>query len=219
LERVSEDVREVRHCMRAATLSIVLAIHALFFLLFALSRGPAPWLGGADAPATTLIFLPEDVKPVESVHAPPVAARAARRAAPVTPAPLSPAPEPAPDPSSITPTPTPDWRAQVSIAANTVLEAERRKREHPSVLEPHDFSGVTPGSTDTSKPGFGWYHARTHRVEGSPGALVVNINDRCAIAVLLIFPFPLCKVGKMAASGNLFEHMYDLPDPKVPNLP
>jgi hypothetical protein len=36
------------------------------------------------------------------------------------------------------------------------------------------FSGVTPGSTDTSKPG---------------------------------------------AQGNLFERMYDLPDPKAPNLP
>ena len=65
-----------------------------------------------------------------------------------------------------------------------MLEAERRKREHPSVLEPHDFSGVTPGSTDMSKPGFGWYHARTHRVEGSPGALVVKGGDGAVAGAL-----------------------------------
>jgi hypothetical protein len=203
--------------MRMATLIIVLTIHALFVILFALSRGPQRWIGQTAAPLTTLILLPEVVKPVESVPTPPVAARAARRAAPVTAPTVSPAPEP--DSSSLTPTPAPDWRAEAGIAANNVLEAERRKREHPSVLEPHDFSGVTPGSTDTSKPKFGWSHVRTHRVEGSPGALVVNVNDRCAITLLLIFPFPMCKVGKMPASGNLFEHMYDLPDPKAPNLP
>jgi len=205
--------------MRAATLIIVLAIHAMFWILFTVSRGPARWIGQADAPVTTLIFVPERVKPVESVPTPPVAARAARRAARVPAPTVRPAPAPKPDSSSITPTPVPDWRAEAAIAANNVLEAERRKREHPSVLEPHDFSGATPGSTDTSKPKFGWYHARTHRVEGSPGALVVNINDRCAVALLLIFPFPMCKIGKMPANGRLFEHMYDLPDPKAPNLP
>jgi hypothetical protein len=205
--------------MRAATLIVVLAIHALFLILFARSRAPVRWIGQTAAPMSTLIFVPEVVNPVESVPKSPVAARAARRAAPVTAPTVRFVPEPTPDSSSITPTPAPDWRAQATIAANDVLETQRRKREHPSVLEPHDFSGVTPGSTDSSKPTFGWYHARTHRVEGSPGALVVNVNDRCAIAVLLIFPLPMCKVGKIAAQGNLFEHMYDLPDPKAPNLP
>jgi hypothetical protein len=205
--------------MRAATLIIVLAIHAMFVVLFALSGGPARWRDGSDAPATTLIFLPEAVRPVESARVPPVAARAARRAAPVTPEPVSSAPEPKPDSSSITPTPAPDWRAEAGIAANNVLEAEQRRRERPSVLAPHDFSGVTPGSTDTSKRRFGWSHARTHRVEGVPGALVVNINDRCAIVVLIAGPFPMCRIGKMAAQGNLFAPMFDLPDPKAANVP
>jgi hypothetical protein len=205
--------------MRAATFLFVLAIHVVFFLVFALLRSPTRPDDAVDAPATTFIFLREVVKPVESVPAPAVAGRTARRAAPQMPPAVSPAPEPQPASSSITPTPAPDWRAEAGTAANNVLEAERRKREHPSVLEPHDFSGVTPGSTDTSKPRFGWYHAATHRVEGSPGALIVHVNDRCAIAVLLIFPVPICKVGHMAAQGNLFEHLYDLPDPKAPNLP
>jgi hypothetical protein len=217
MEGGSEDGREDRRCMRAVTLIIVLAIHAVCLILIALSRAPARWMGQTDAPVTTLILVPEGVKPVESVPALPVVARAARRAAPVTAPTVSSAPERKPDSSSITPTPVPDWRAEAGIAANNVLEAERRKRD--SVLEPHDFSGVTPGSTDTSKPEFGWNHARTHRVEGSPGALVININERCAVTLLLIFPLPMCKVGKIPAKGNLFEHMYDLPDPKAPNLP
>jgi hypothetical protein len=205
--------------MRAATLIIVLAVHALFVILFALSRGPQRWIGRTEGPVTTLILLPEVVKPVEPVPTPAVAARAARRAAPVTAPTVSYSPEPETDSSSITPTPAPDWRAEAGIAANNVLEAERRKREQSSVLEPHDFSGVTPGSTDTSKPRFGWSHARTHRLEGSPGGLVVNVNDRCAITLLLIFPFPMCKIGKMPAAGNLLEHMYEPPAPKAPNLP
>jgi len=205
--------------MRAATFLFVLAIHVVFFLLFAVLRSPTRPGDAVDAPATTFIFLPEVVKPVESVPAPAVAGRTARRAAPETPPAVSSAAVPQPESSSITPTPAPDWRAEAGIAANNVLEAERRKREHPSVLEPHDFSGVTPGSTDTSKPRFGWYHAATHRVEGSPGALIVHVNDRCAIAVLLIFPLAVCAVGHVEANGNLFGHMYDLPDLKVPNLP
>ncbi len=79
------------------------------------------------------------------------------------------------------------------------------------MLAPHDFSGVTPGSTDTSKPEFGWSHAATHRVEGARGALIVNINDRCAIAFVFIFPMPMCKIGRMPANGALFVHMNEPP--------
>jgi hypothetical protein len=205
--------------MRAATLIIVLALHALFLILFALSRGPARWIGQTDAPLTTLIWVPEVVKPVESAQAPPVAARTVRPAAPVTAPTVRSAPKPEPDSSSITPTPAPDWRAEAGIAANNVLEAERRKREQPSVLEPHDFSGVTPGSTDTSKPKFGWSHARTHRVEAVPGGILFNITDRCAIGLLFLVPLVGCRVGHEEPNGHLFEHMHDLPDPKAPNLP
>lgn len=68
--------------MRAATFWFVLAIHVVFFLVFAVLRSPTRPDDPVDAPATTFIFLPEVVKPVESVPAPAVAGRAARRAAP-----------------------------------------------------------------------------------------------------------------------------------------
>jgi len=199
--------------MRAATFLVVLAIHAVLFLLFAVLRTPTRTPSEVDVPPTTLIFLPEVVKPVESAPAPPAAGHIVRFRR--IPARESSTPEPA----GITPPPAPDWRAEAGIAANNVLEAERRKHDNPSALEPHDFSGVTPGSTDTSKPRFGWSHAATQRVEVVPGGILLNVTDRCAIGLLFLVPLVGCKVGHMETRGDLFEHMGDPSDPKLPNVP
>jgi hypothetical protein len=209
--------------MRTATFVVVLVIHGLLFFLFAKLRSPSRPVREAEVP-TTVIFLPESepestpAPQPERQPKPPVSVRAARPAAPRTPTRANPPPEP--ESSSITPTPSPDWRAQAQIAANDELEAEARKRQQPSRLAPHDFSGVRPGSTDDSKPKFGWNHARTHRVEElSGGGLLVNINDRCAVVVIYFFALPACKIGKMPARGDLFEHMQEAPavtDSKVP---
>ena len=205
--------------MRTATFVVVIAIHAVFFFLFAERWSPARYFSEPQAP-TILIFLPTPVptRPVEPGVPPPSTQRAARAAAPKAPAPVR--VEPKPEIPSITPTPAPDWRAEAQIAANDELEAEQRNRDRPSPLAPHDFSAVVPGSTDTSKPKFGWYYAGTHRVQGTPGGpLIVHINDRCAVAFLFIFPFPVCKVGKMPARSDLFEHMNEVPAAGEPNLP
>jgi hypothetical protein len=120
---------------------------------------------------------------------------------------------------AITPTPTPDWRQEAQIAANHEIEAEERRAYKHSALAPHDFSGVRPGSTDDTRPKFAWNHAATHRIEEMrTGGLLININDRCAIA-WMIFPFPVCKVGKIPARADLFDHMKDAPvlgESKVP---
>jgi hypothetical protein len=45
-------------------------------------------------------------------------------------------------------------------------------------------------------------------VEGTPGmGVTIHINDRCAVAIVFIFPFPLCQIGKMPARSDLFSHM------------
>jgi hypothetical protein len=81
------------------------------------------------------------------------------------------------------------------------------------VLAPHDFSGVKPGSTDDSRERFAWDHSATHRIEEIPGGgLLVNLNDRCVIA-LVPFPFPMCRIGKLRANGKLFNHMKDASEP------
>jgi hypothetical protein len=99
----------------------------------------------------------------------------------------------------------------MQIAANNEVEAQERRRHTPSLLAPHDFSRVRAGSTDYSKPQFAWNHAATHRVEELPnGGLLINLNDRCAIA-WVIFPFPVCKVGKIPVRGDLFQLRKDAP--------
>jgi hypothetical protein len=100
----------------------------------------------------------------------------------------------------------------LSVCHPAQLARTQAQREEPSVLAPHDFSRVKPGSTDDSRREFGWDTSAIHRFEGFPGLGVLHINERCAI-VWMIFPFPACKIGKMPARGTLFEHMKEAPEP------
>jgi hypothetical protein len=200
--------------MRPAVFLVVVAIHIALFFMFAVRRGPAPGPDATESP-TVAFFL----------------SLAPARAAATTNSPAAIAPQPErsegnpakrqgrdvgqPETEAISPPPpaTPDWRHELEIAANSQLQSEARRRSQPSPLAPHDFSKVKPGSTDDSKPEFGWSHSATHRVEELPsGGLLINLNDRCAIA-WVIFPFPVCRIGKIPARGDLFDHLKDTPEP------
>jgi hypothetical protein len=37
--------------------------------------------------------------------------------------------------------------------------------------------------------------------------VTIHINDRCGVAIVFIFPFPMCQIGKMPARSDLFSHM------------
>jgi hypothetical protein len=213
--------------MRVATVCVVLIIHVVFFILFAALRSPLPRASQEEEPSMAFFLPPDEVDTAAEV-APqsPTTPQAARRPIPKRAAAATARspdaiarPEPQSPPNAITMPAAPDWRHEMQIAANNAIEAEERKRHQPSPLAPHDFSGVKPGSTDDTKPRFGWNHAATHRVEELPnGGVLININDRCVIA-WVIFPFPLCKVGKMPSRGDLFKHMKDPPalvEPEVP---
>lgn len=112
--------------------------------------------------------------------------------------------------------PTIDWSRESRLAAERqvdALEAARRRAR-----------GFTPGEEDRKRaivsaptPEFGWDRAHTQRIEPIPsGGTLIHINDRCvvAFAVLLI---PACKIGKIEARGDLFEHMDDTPQLGDPN--
>src|SRR5690242_6593048 len=176
--------------MRAAVFLVVVALHLALFFVFALFRSPAPRSNATEV-SSVAFFLPltpaaetaagEPKVPHPTAHTPARTNRPAAIAAPQ------------PETRAITPSApiTPDWRHELEIAANNQLQSEQRRRDQPSPLAPHDFSKVKPGSTDDSKPQFGWSHSATHRVEEMPsGGLLININDRCAIA-WVIFPFPV----------------------------
>ncbi|HUX73009.1 MAG TPA: hypothetical protein VMV25_03845 [Steroidobacteraceae bacterium] len=40
------------------------------------------------------------------------------------------------------------------------------------------------------------------------GGLLIHINDRCMI-VLMPFPWPVCKIGKLKVNGDLFKRLHD----------
>ena len=207
--------------MRVVTIVVVLLIHVAFFILFAAQRSPVPRAGRKEAPSMAFLLLPDEVNTTRGAPQPTTMHAAhptsPKRAAPTPKSTGAVRPEPPPD--AITLPAAPDWRQELQIAANNEIEAEERKRDQPSPLAPHDFSGVKPGSTDDSKPRFGWSHAATHRVEEIPtGGLLININDRCVI-VWAIFPMIGCRIGKSPARGNLLEHMRDAPEPGESKLP
>lgn len=200
--------------MRVAAIVVVLIIHVGLFVLFATLRNTLPRSDQEEEVPSMAFFLPPDEVDTTATGAPqpqtvlphPASPKRAAGAAVKSPGAIV-RREPQPPSNAISVPPATDWRHEMQIAANNELEAEERKRHKPSLLAPHDFSQVRAGSTDYSKPQFGWSHSATHRVEEIPtGGLLINLNDRCSIA-WVIFPFPVCKVGKIPVRGDLFQHV------------
>lgn len=70
-----------------------------------------------------------------------------------------------------------------------------------------------------ASPEFGWYYARTHRVQMLPaGGMLINLNDRCMLVVYGTL-FPVCRVGDIPANGHLFDHMRDPRNDRPDGLP
>jgi hypothetical protein len=200
--------------MRKVVLVVVLAIHVGFFFLFAILRSPSQRSSEREA-LSIAFFLPlkETNTPSEPTQTRATKPKYPKRVPRLAKSPgTTAAPQP-PAPSQAITQPAPDWRRELQIAANNQLARSQAGRDEPSVLAPHDFSGVKPGSTDDSRREFGWDTSAIHRFEGFPGLGVLQINERCAIAWMVIYIFPACKIGKMPARGNLFDQMKEAPEP------
>jgi hypothetical protein len=134
----------------------------------------------------------------------------ARQSVPIPP--LNP-PPPLSQPSAAAPAeednaihPPIDW-------ANELNRTAREVAAGASAPQPREFGAPHVAPTAPAKPPeFGWSHARTHRLETGPGGTAVNLGDHCVIAFTPL-PFPVCKLGKKAANGDLFKHMRDPPQP------
>jgi hypothetical protein len=218
------DVVRRTNWLRVATFVAILAVHGALLALFPAMRGPSISIETAEWP-TVAVFLPlnEPALPTQPSK-PDTAGSPTRRSAPSAPvaAPSATSPQVTvprePTPQAITTPAAPDWRQEARIAANDVMEGEERRRRNPSPLAPHDFSSVPHGAVDVTKPQFRWSHAATHRLESLPeGGFLVNINDRCVIAVYGI-PMLFCRIGKIPTHSDLFEHMADPPAPQ-PTIP
>jgi hypothetical protein len=204
-------VREAkREWTRGAILVIVVALHAAVLIVLSPVRRAMTRAERAEPPPL-VVFLPEiESRPAAESARPKLnaAVRSRQRATARTPAEaVEPAANPAEvEPEAITPAAVPDWRREAEIAATHQLEAGERDRQGPSPLASHAFP-----EAPSPAPKFQWDYAATHRVEGLPeGGFLININDRCVVAVLVMM-MPLCRLGKIPARGDLFQHLDDLP--------
>lgn len=102
------------------------------------------------------------------------------------------------------PKPSVDWQAQAQTAAARTAEALEAERRRKGKFAPDPrFARPVP------RPEFGWDQSKIHRLEALPeGGTLIHLNDRCVL-VLNGGLFPACKLGKIEARGDLFEHMGD----------
>jgi hypothetical protein len=110
---------------------------------------------------------------------------------------------------AVTPaSPSIDWQQETRTAAARMAESLDAERRRKGKLAPDPrFARPTP------RPEFGWDRSKTHQIESLPeGGTIIHLNDRCAL-VLSALLLPVCKLGKIPARGDLFEHMGDAHDP------
>ena len=203
---------------RAVAIVLVGAMHVLIFGLMCHGRTQQP-VADEDGPAeTTLIFfdLPTEKSHRDADRSPATAMRHTRITRATTSA-SSPNEPPPPSPSESTAAVAVDWAKEAQVAADHQIEAEDAARRARASLSPDRYRLETP---PPAAPRFGWDYAATHRIESHPGGgLVINLSDRCAIAI--VFPIILggCKIGKIEARGDLFSHMRDLPNAEAARPP
>lgn len=180
---------------RATATALVAALHGVIFALL-LRAGHDRLPVGEDKPAeTTLVFFdapvqelsPEITRPrIAPNHTPSrrtllSAASTARPSAPDSTAPVA-----------------VDWAKEAALAAGHQIEDEAAAQHARSARPP------------PAAPQFGWDYAATHRIQANPGGgLVINVSDRCAIAIVLPVVLGGCRIGKIEARGDLFAHLHD----------
>jgi hypothetical protein len=194
---------------RLLVITVVAALHA--GVCWVLLKATWPLKIGTTASSLELTYLtlgmPESVarRPAPAARSQPV------RQSVATPA-LN-QPRPLSQPSAAAPAeednaihPPVDW-------ANELNRTAREVASGTSAPQPRVFGAPHVAPAPPAKaPEFGWSYSRTHRVETGPGGTAVHLGDHCVIAFTPL-PFPVCKLGKKEANGDLFKHMRDPPQP------
>jgi hypothetical protein len=195
---------------RVAIFIGVAAMHAILLWVFSWSE-PIPVLARRDAnESLVFLILPNRTPPSYEQDLPHQGPSQPPTANPLlTPRPRQP-PSVEEPPGEKAPL-TIDWTAETELAAEhqAQLAANSPHRALDSRASGADLNGgLGPGSR--KEPEFGWSHSRIHRVESlAEGGSIIWINDRCFIAAVGLIPLPFCRIGKIAARGDLFEHVRD----------
>lgn len=198
-----------RATQRIPVLILVAVAHVgVLLALIALNRVPVFRGRNQDEPSL-LVWLPEIVAPAPASPSPPPA-RPKNRAAPTAKAPpLLQTPEPenaiTPEPE---PQPAPDWEGSAHAAASAEVDKENGVRRQASrFAAPH--SAIF--AAREVEPHLRWDPDNKNRLELIAGGAALHLNDHCAVAIVLLFPFFGCTFDKIPARGDLLEHMKDAP--------
>jgi hypothetical protein len=181
----------VRRVLRAALFLLIVALHAALLLL------ATRWQARLDLRSEeSLIFLPLPGRVREPSETPPAPQTPHTRPPPTRATQLIIVPKDVPPAPTIeTPPAAIDWNAEAALTAKQ--QAQAAARPAPRALDQQgaglDFDGGLEPESD-AKPEFGWYHARTHRIEALE-----------------------CGIGKIPARADLFNRMHDAPAPDHPN--
>ena len=161
-----------------------------------------------EAPRMTVVFIEPDAgeSPAESSRSRLPTPLLPTPTVPVKPVDLGSAITVPPEIPPETSPPPVDWQREGQTAAARAAEGLATEGQRRGKYAP-DPRFARPAQ----RPQFGWDESKTHRIEALPGGgILLHLNDRCALALSAGF-FPVCKLGKIAARGDLFEHMGDKP--------
>lgn len=90
------------------------------------------------------------------------------------------------------------------------MHGEVRAEESRSGAGKVRFGFPRQATRARAAPEFGWDYASTHRWVALPrGGILINLNDHCALVFYGLMLFPGCRIGRIPANGQLFDHMRD----------
>ena len=190
-----------RQARRLLTLAMVLAAHVTVVWLVVSFR---PSSVATKSGSLALVWIARSASPQTAPERAPPAKRAGntaprQRADPVSGSRTT--PPPSDDDNSIHP--RPDWAEELKRVAEGAVARELAEKRHQ-----FDFAhAFAPAPRKPAQ--MAWDYAATHPIETLPqGGILIHLGDQC---VLVLIPFPMvgCAIGKLPASGDLFDHMRD----------
>jgi hypothetical protein len=186
-------VWDARAQRRLAAAAMAVALQGVFYWLIQ-HEAVGPMVQRRWPPLQATIFQAARPQPQPRRLAPPREASSSPAIGPIT----------LPQTGKPSPHPPIDWRQ--------ALEGEVRARDFARPRHTLRFGFPQLPAAASAAPQFGWDYAPTHRVEALPeGGLLINLTDRCAV-VLYVLLIPVCKIGHIAANGQLFDRLHDRRD-------
>lgn len=203
---------DARAARRVAAAAIAAALQGVFYWLI-LHEAVGPTALPAAAPLeVTILQTVRRLKPalLSRKRRRPPRQVGQRREFP----PQAEATEPTTLPRAVKPAPHPraDW--------SRAIPAEVRAEESGSRAGKFRFGFPRQSAPVPAAPEFGWDYAATHRLVPLPrGGILLSLNDHCALVIYGFIFLPGCRIGRIPANGELFDHMHDRRDEGSGSLP